>query len=158
MRCPLPEEVRSLIEARNRLRDRYKSLELQFTLDGNLIGDLAEAVVVNLLGLKIAHRRGLKGIDAEAADGRTVQIKATGRGHSFAFTHCEPHADWLIAVVLHYDASELEIVYNGPYGPAIDRLGARWDGQKHVRVSRLRELDRAVEADRRLSRPATPLT
>ena len=35
----------------NRLRDHYRSAALEFTLDGNLIGDIGEAVAAELFGL-----------------------------------------------------------------------------------------------------------
>ncbi|PYE40441.1 hypothetical protein DFI02_1164 [Rhizobium sp. PP-F2F-G20b] len=40
----LPPVITDLVLARNRLRDHYISSGLNFTLDGNLIGDIGEAV------------------------------------------------------------------------------------------------------------------
>lgn len=73
----LPEEIRELLAARNRLRDHYRFADLKFTLDGNLVGDIGEAVAAKLFGLRLLKRNGT-GIDGEAPDGRTVQVKASG--------------------------------------------------------------------------------
>lgn len=154
----LPQEVRHLVHARNQLRTRYAGRGLQFTLDGNLVGDLGEAVVCDLFDLNLVPKRGQAGIDAMAADGRTVQIKATGRGRSFVFTHCEVPASILIAVILRYETEELEVVYNGPYNFAIARLKSPWVGQKHIQVSSLKLLDKDVRPDQRLTPGTLPKT
>ena len=46
----LPPIITDLLQARNRLRDHYRSAALTFTLDGNLIGDIGEAVAAELFG------------------------------------------------------------------------------------------------------------
>ena len=136
----LPEEVRALIHARNKLRLRFEHYGLEFTLDGNLVGDLGEAVTAELFNLKLVDRRSYKAIDAYDDQGRTVQIKATGRGKTFAFTHSEMCAERLIALVLNYESEEVEVVYDGDYRAAISRLPSSWTGQKSVSVSFLRSL------------------
>jgi hypothetical protein len=73
----LPPVITDLVVARNRLRDHYRSAALEFTLDGNLIGDIGEAVAAELFGLKLSTRNGT-GINGHAPDGRSVQVKATG--------------------------------------------------------------------------------
>ncbi len=88
----LPAEVRDLLAARNRLRDHYRDAELRFTLDGNLVGDIGEAVAAKLFGIKLAPRCGA-GIDGHAADGRTVQVKASGSGLGPAFRRTDTRAD-----------------------------------------------------------------
>ncbi|MEI5678945.1 MULTISPECIES: DUF6998 domain-containing protein [unclassified Mesorhizobium] len=153
----LPVEVRPLIHARNDLRRRYGQTGLRFTLDGNLVGDLGEAIAAELFDLAIVERRGLKGVDARTKDGRTVQIKATGRGDSFVFTHSDERADWLIALWLRYEQEQVEVVYNGPYGPAIEHLTEPWTGQQPVRLRRLRALDAHVDQVLRLKATQTPV-
>ncbi len=49
----LPPVIRELIVARNKVRDHYASSGLSFTLDGNLVGDLGEALAADLFGLKL---------------------------------------------------------------------------------------------------------
>ena len=99
----LPEEIRYLVHARNQLRQRYQASGLDFTPDGNLVGDLGEAVATELFDLTLVETRGTKGIDAYAKDGRSVQIKASGSGNGFAFTHTDQLAEWMIGVVFDYE-------------------------------------------------------
>ncbi len=77
MRFELPTQVRPLFEARNALKQRYASVDLHFTLDGNLVGDLGEAVAAELFGLRLTGRSN-EGVDGFAPDGRSVQVKASG--------------------------------------------------------------------------------
>lgn len=122
------------------MRNRYKHHDLNFTLDGNLVGDLGEAVAAELFNLKLVDTRAFKAIDAYDAENRTVQIKASGRGKTFAFTHSELCADRLIALVFDYEKEEVEVVYDGAYRAAISRLPDAWNGQKSVSVHFLRSL------------------
>lgn len=47
----LPAEIQPLLEARDKLRQRYAASGLCFTLDGNLVGDIGEAVAAELFGI-----------------------------------------------------------------------------------------------------------
>lgn len=136
----LPEEIRALIHARNLLRKRYEHYGLRFTLDGNLVGDLGEAVAAELFELKLVDTRAFKAIDAFDAENRSVQIKATGRGNAFVFTHSDLCAERLIALVFNYEKEEIEVVYDGEYRAAVSRLPPTWTGQKSVSVHFLRSL------------------
>ena len=148
-RYKLPGEVQQLVHARNALRRRYKASGLSFTPDGNLVGDLGEAVAAELFGLAL-EERGKEGIDAKAPDGRTVQIKASGRGDSLAFTHTDQPADLLIGLIFHYEDEEVEVVYNGPYAKAISEFPAEWRGQKSKATSKLRAWNQNVNETERL--------
>ncbi|QAX29948.1 DUF6998 domain-containing protein [Leisingera sp. NJS204] len=110
----LPEAVKTLFEARAKLEDEFAGSGLKFTLDGKLVGDIGEAIASRAFGLKITANNS-PGIDATIADGRTVQIKATGDPKGAA--HFRPHntgADFLIVLLLDYKKLKAEIVYNGP--------------------------------------------
>ena len=149
LKYKLPEEVRDLVHARNRLRQRFDKYSLRFTLDGNLVGDLGEAIAAELFGLKLVGTAAHKGIDARDLEGRTVQIKATGRGKTFSFTHTDAAAERLLALVLDYELEEVEVVYDGSYKAAIGALPESWFGQKTVTVNRLRSLsDHLLENSR----------
>lgn len=139
-RHKLPEEIRALVHARNMLRTRFEHHGLSFTLDGNLVGDLGEAVAAELFHLTLVPTRAFKAVDAYDTENRSVQIKASGRGKTFAFTHSELCADRLIALVFDYENEEVEVVYDGEYRAAISRLPDTWDGQKSVSVHFLRTL------------------
>ncbi|MRN47097.1 hypothetical protein GJU93_10895 [Brucella sp. 10RB9212] len=91
----LPHEVKALFEARNQLRDTMNSgvaatgseVQLKFTLDGNLVGDIGEALSVIHFGIKLVDTAAHPGIDGFAPDGRSVQVKATGTGRGAALEH-----------------------------------------------------------------------
>jgi hypothetical protein len=101
----LPPVIAELVLARNRVLDHYKSAALTFTLDGNLIGDIGEAVAAALFGIKLSVRNGT-GIDGHAPDGRSVQIKATGTGGGPAFRMVDTRADHL--QFLEFDLANLK--------------------------------------------------
>ena len=68
------------------LRKRGGDVQLEFTLDGNLVGDLGEAIAVELFGIRLVEAKSTEGIDGCAPDGSTtVQVKATGTGRGPAF-------------------------------------------------------------------------
>ena len=89
----LPPAIAALVQARGALRDHYRrvlreqgsEVDLGFTLDGNLIGDIGEALAAELFGVRLVETRSTEGIDGYARDGRTVQVKATGTGRGPAF-------------------------------------------------------------------------
>lgn len=91
----LPEVVRSLVLAHRELVEAYAATSLRFTLDGRLVGDIAEAIAAEAFGLALCKVR-TPGVDALAHDRRTVQIKASGIGKGPAFTPGEGRADHLI--------------------------------------------------------------
>ena len=71
----LPTIVRELVDARNKLRAHYSDGGLKFTLDGNLVGNLGEAIAVELFSIRLSNGD-MEGFDGIASDGRTVQVKA----------------------------------------------------------------------------------
>lgn len=141
---PLPGEARQLIHARNMLRERFSAFGLKFTPDGNLVGDLGEAVAAELFELRLVVKAGHKGVDGYDRDNRAVQIKATGRGKSFSFIHTDTRADRLIALVFDYDRELVKVVYNGSHHDAVARLPPYWSGQKTVTVSTLRRISNGL--------------
>ena len=65
------------------------------------------------------------GFDATDAQGRQVQIKASGEGKSFAFYNGadDTAPDLLVALRLRPGAGRpVEVVYAGPYGPVHDHF------------------------------------
>jgi hypothetical protein len=55
------------------------------TLDGNLVGDLAEALALSRFDLKLVEIKSHAAIDGFGLDGRSVHVKATGTGRGPAF-------------------------------------------------------------------------
>lgn len=145
----LPPVITDLVLARNCLRDHYRSAALDFTLDGNLIGDIGEAVAAELFGLKLSPRNGT-GIDGHARDGRSVQVKATGTGRGPAFRMVDTRADHLLFLAFDMENLRGEVVYNGPEEVALTFLPSTWVGQRSLTKAQIRQADLLVRHDQRL--------
>lgn len=147
-----------MVAARNRVRDHYKDLLargghevcLEYTLDGNLVGDIGEALAVELFGIKLVSNKSHPGIDGRSPCGKTVQVKATGRGLGPAFRPVETRADHLLFFDLDFDRCKGTVFYNGPEHPVIATLPASWVGQRIVSRTWLMALNKAVSDDDRL--------
>ncbi|WP_085026453.1 DUF6998 domain-containing protein [Ensifer aridi] len=152
----LPSVITDLVLARNRLRDHYRSAALDFTVDGNLIGDIGEALAAELFGLKLSTRNGT-GIDGHSPDGRSVQVKATGTNRGPAFRMVDTRADHLLFLVFDLENLKGEVVYNGPENTVIKLLPEAWIGQKTIPLMRMSQADVMVKDGQRLARLwATP--
>ena len=149
MRFELPPSVRKLIAARNELKAHYADVDLHFTLDGNLVGDLGEAVAAELFGLKLTGRSD-EGMDGYAPDGRSVQVKASGTKRGAAFRPVETKADHLLFFHFDYDGCYGEVIYNGPEEPVRDVLPSTWIGQRCVSAAAFRRLNELVQNHLRL--------
>lgn len=153
----LPPAIKELVTARNKVRDHYKHVllatggtaQLHFTLDGNLVGDIGEAIAVELFGIRLVETKSTAGIDGYAPDGRTVQIKATGTGRGPAFRQTETRADHLLFFDLNLEAMKGMVVFNGPEHLAIIKLPTVFSGQRSLTAGQIRAADQDVkEADR----------
>ena len=146
----LPAVIAKLVAACQEVRKHYGVVHgdrLLFTLDGNLVGDIGEALAVEYFGITLNERCG-EGIDGTAPDGRSVQVKTTGSGRGPAFRDTE-HADYLLFFSVDFAACTASVVYNGPEAPVRAKLPASWAGQKSVSMSQMRALDALVpDADR----------
>jgi hypothetical protein len=137
-----------LVDARNELKVRYSAANLHFTFDGNLVGDLGEAVAAELFSLRLTGRSN-EGIDGYAPDGRSVQVKASGTKRGAAFRPVETRADHLLFFHFDYDQCSGEVIYNGPEEAVVKTLPPVWVGQRCVSAPTLRRLDMLVnDADR----------
>ncbi|WP_375291968.1 hypothetical protein [Qipengyuania sp.] len=150
MKFKLPAHVRELVAARNKLKDHFSAYDLRFTFDGNLVGDLGEAVAADLFGLTLSGRSN-EGIDGYARDGRSVQVKASGTRRGPAFRPVETKADHLIVLHLDYDACEGEVIYNGPEEPVVTQLlPGSWRDQRTANLRGLIKLNNSVADHERL--------
>ena len=152
---PLPPEVRPLSEARIAVRDHYrrKGLQLEFSFDGNLVGDFGEACAVEEYGMRIVEARSNAGFDGYSADGqKTIQVKAKGPStNRIAFSYSETQADHLLVFELDFDGGVGRAIYNGPEHYVRAFLpNEPWKGQKQVSVSKLRRAATHVVDDERL--------
>lgn len=147
----LPPIVAELILARNRLRDHYQAANLDFTLDGNLVGDIGEAVAAELFGLKLTTRNGT-GIDGTAPDGRSVQVKATGTNRGPAFRMVDTRAQHLLFLEFDFANLKGEVIFNGPEDVALCFLPKLWVGQRSLTKVQIRKADMMVSEETRLDR------
>lgn len=148
-RFRLPAAIADLVAARNSLREHYRSVDLKFTLDGNLVGDLGEALAVELFNVKLEPRRSTAGIDGHALDGRSVQVKATGTGRGPAFRRTETKADHLLFFDLDFERAFGTVVFNGPDRLATRYLPIEFNNQRMISASLIRRANEEVgERDR----------
>lgn len=150
-RIALPAQLRPLVEARNALKARYANTDLRFTFDGNLVGDLGEALAHELYGIRLTQRAE-EGVDGHAPDGRSVQIKASGTKRGPTFRNTRKRADHLIFFHFNYDDCEADIVYNGPESTIIELLPNTWEGQRTASIKQVRAANLAIQPIDRLVR------
>ncbi len=151
MTFQMVKAVTDFVEAHNRLKRHYGATGLDFTLDGKLVGDLAEVIAAELFGLTLCRRR-TPGVDGHAADGRSVQVKATGlptKGP--AFTPGEGIADHLIFLRLNFANANGTVAYNGPEAPIRNLLPIGFVTTKRVPLSKVLAADASVAAADRLN-------
>jgi len=139
------------MEAHRALVASYADTDLRFTLDGRLVGDLAEATAAYAFDLKLCVKR-TPGVDARTRSGRTVQVKSSAIGKGPAFTPGEGRADFLIFLRLDFDRCEAHVDYNGPEAPVRAELPAGFTGSKRVSMPRILALDARVAPRDRLLR------
>jgi hypothetical protein len=140
----LPPEVRPLSEARLAVRDYYrtKGLDLEFSFDGNLVGDFGEACAVEEYGMKLVEARSNAGFDGYAPNSEmTIQVKAKGPStNQIAFSYSETQADHLLVIEFDFDRAVGVAIYNGPEHYVREFLpNEPWKGQKRVSLSQLRK-------------------
>lgn len=138
----LPTCVAELVRAHGELVRSYASTKLRFTLDGRLVGDIAEATVASAFGLTLCEKR-TPGADAFAPDGRSVQIKSSGIGKGPAFSPGDA-ASHLIFVLLDFERCEARVAYNGPEAPVRRLLPRVFTGTKRAPLLRVLQLNAGV--------------
>ena len=147
----LPPAIKELIAARNSLRTHYQHVGLEFTLDGNLVGDIGEALAAELFGVRLEPRCA-PGIDGFAEDGRSVQVKASGRRRGPAFRMVETQADHLLFFSLDFESCRGVVTFNGPEHLARTYLPPVWANQRSLSLSQMLRADSLVATSDRLRR------
>lgn len=155
----LPPVITELVEARKQLRAHYETMlraegsdvDLHFTLDGNLIGDIGEALAAQLFGIRLVNAKSTEGIDGYTPDGQsTVQVKTTGTGRGPAFRCVETRADYLLFFDLDMERCKGAVVYNGPEHYVTEKLPSEFSGQRALTPKQIRDADGLVEEHERL--------
>lgn len=157
---PLPPAIAQLLEARNSVRQHYENVlrahgsqvDLKFTLDGNLVGDIGEAIATELFGVKLVETKSTEGIDGYAPDGRTVQVKATGTKRGPAFRRTETRAEHLLFFCLDFENATGTVVFNGPEHHVTSYLPEDFTGQRMVTRPQIQRADAVVDEAARLPR------
>jgi hypothetical protein len=136
----LPSVVTALWKSHQELVKHYKSTPLKFTLDGRLVGDIAEALAVEKFNLVFPENR-TAGVDALTENHETVQIKATGSSNKGpAFSAGVGAAKYLIFFQLDFEAGKAVVIYNGLEEPVRQFLPKEWKGTKSVSLKKLIDL------------------
>lgn len=155
----LPREIADLVRARNALRSHYQGIldkighlaSLHFTLDGNLVGDIGEALAVDLFGIQLVPAKSTEGIDGIIpGSGLTVQVKATGTGRGPAFRNTQRHADYLLFFDLDLESARGSVVYAGPEHYARSMLPAEFSGQRSLSANQIRKAASLIQSEERL--------
>lgn len=156
----LPPAIATMVAARNAVREHYAEIlrrdgadvELRFTLDGNLVGDIGEALAVELFGVRLVKAKSTEGIDGHVDGARTVQVKATGTGRGPAFRCVETKADYLLFFDLDLEGGLGRVVFNGPEHYATAHLPAAFKNQRSLTAKQIRDADTKVQPHERLRR------
>lgn len=138
----LPFSIAELVSAHMRVVTEWRATGLKFTLDGRLVGDIAEAVAAEEFGLDFPKKR-ISGVDlfTRGPNPRSVQVKASGIGKGPAFTPGMGSADFLIFMLLDFNNCQAEIVYNGPEKPVREKLPVNFSGTKRVKIKEIIKLN-----------------
>lgn len=133
----IAQKIRELYAITTDLESLYPGRK--FTIDGHLVGSIGEVLVAERYGLTLLPNS-TQTHDAEAEDGRLVQIKAT-QTKRIAISS-EP--DFLIAIQIQENGTWMEI-YNGPGGPVWENAGKlQKNGQRPISVAKLKSLMKTV--------------
>ncbi|WP_145200992.1 DUF6998 domain-containing protein [Sphingobium sp. B2] len=160
MKYPLPSAVEQLVFAQKQLRNAYayrilnNRKNLEFTFDGKLVGDLGEAIAADHFDLDLDPGKHIDGY-TRCAERTPVQIKATGRGLKGTFQfrqsdYLDHDKVRLIALVIHWEECEYEIVYNGPEAMIRPNWREGEHRAKDVSVSRMVAAQRMVKTSEML--------
>ena len=137
--------IKKLYAARNELRQAFPKLD--FTLDGNLIGDIGEAIAMHDYRL-IPLGKGAKQHDFKTRTGKMVQVKATQQTKAgVGLGRTKVHFEHLVIFQIFEDG-RYSILFDGP-GDYIDKATAH-KTTPSLSVLQLRGLDREVKSSERL--------
>lgn len=160
----LPKEISALVKARNAVRDHYNRVlennpdhkaELNFTFDGNLVGDIGEAIAVELFDIKLDDNSSKEGIDGYIdikGRERTVQVKAAGTKRGPAFRNTPKTADYLLFFDLDFEKGTGIVVYNGPEHYARSKLPEKFDGQRSLTRNQIEEAAELIKSNEQTPR------
>lgn len=143
----IPELVHKLYELVGEFESLF--LERKFTPDGHLVGSIGEVLAAHRYQL-LLQPASAEGHDAVTTAGKQVQVKAT-QGQTVAL-RSEP----IHLIVLHLARTgEATEIFNGPGSIAWQNCGAmQKNGQRPIRLSKLKRLMSSVPQDQRIPQKA----
>ena len=107
------KEIKDLLKITGLLRDKYKHLKKNFTIDGKLVGDIGEVLVSEKYGIELYEENSPIHDGKEIATGRQVQIKSSFKNYSYFPWGEEKRPDYFLSVNI-LENGELEELFNGP--------------------------------------------
>lgn len=145
---PIPSVIQCLYAQQDILRKAFPNHS--FALDGNLIGDIGEAIAQNLFGLEKLTGNSQRHDMKRSEDGLLVQVKTTQKAAAskpVGLGLVKQTFDCLLVLELEQDGS-VDVLYNGP-GSIIDEKRRH---KKSASLSRLqlRECQTRVNEEHRL--------
>lgn len=137
------EKIQKLYRISHELEEMFPGRH--YTPDGHMIGSIGEALAASCYGLTL-FEASAQTHDAQAPDGRLLQIKAT----QIDRISISSEPEWLIVLEIHKDGTFSE-VYNGPGKLAWEHCGKmQKNGQRPISLARLRNLQTEVPVPDRL--------
>lgn len=141
----VPILVKEIYKIVQRLEDAFPGRH--FTPDGHLVGSIGEVLAAHFYDLKLLPSSS-QGHDAEAPDGRKVQVKISQTDR--VALRSEP--DFLIVLALD-KAGETKEIYNGPGGEPWSSAGRMQNnGQRSVSFKKLQTLMKDVPSEEKIPR------
>lgn len=144
------KEIKELIEITDRLRKKYKR---NFTLDGNLVGDIGEVLAKQRYNLKL-YNPNCKIHDAEEIKTkRKVQIKSTFK--DTAYFPKKDFPDYILYLKINNEG-EIDEIFNGPGDFIVKEYIIKRDLSKPSRhyyglsTNILRELNKKVKFENKI--------
>jgi hypothetical protein len=143
--------IQELYKTQKTLQDLF---QLPFTLDGKIVGDIGEAIVMQTFGLS-RHPENTKTHDLRSPDQRmNIQVKTTqnkGRSHTVGMGWTTEIPDHLFVLEINRDGSYV-VVFDGP-GTHIKKFRQEHPKRKSLDMStnHLRDLNSKVRETERLS-------
>lgn len=107
------QEIKQLLAITQSLKEKYKSLGRNFSLDGKLVGDIGEVLAAEKYGLELLPENAFKHDAIEIKSGRLIQIKASFKGYCYFPFGAHKLPDYFLAVNILENGDLVEL-FNGP--------------------------------------------
>lgn len=150
------QEIKQLLAITQQLKDRYKHLNKNFTLDGKLVGDIGEVLAAEKYDLELLPENEKTHDGIQRSTGHKVQIKSTMKGY-FYFPFGENRIPDFFLCIHIQENGEFEEVYNGPGSHVVEEYIKKSNLKPYrnsyytLSKNRLKELNNKVEQGQKLN-------